>query len=106
MFAPTTEGPQLPTSANEEFRPFIRRLPEFKFWYVNKSHFHLGLEWDPFVSNSLQASYNDWHNNCFCVYVFQVPGRTCVLASAGHVFCDFVHFDYEETNNGKDHDIV
>ncbi|XP_072162160.1 protein RER1 isoform X1 [Bemisia tabaci] len=26
-------GPGLPTKANEEFRPFIRRLPEFKFWY-------------------------------------------------------------------------
>lgn len=23
----------LPTHHNEEFRPFIRRLPEFKFWY-------------------------------------------------------------------------
>ncbi|KAJ1399126.1 RER1B-like protein [Ochromonadaceae sp. CCMP2298] len=23
----------LPTSNNEEFRPFARRLPEFKFWY-------------------------------------------------------------------------
>ncbi|XP_060528871.1 protein RER1 isoform X2 [Cylas formicarius] len=31
-------GPELPTKANEEFRPFIRRLPEFKFWYsVTKS---------------------------------------------------------------------
>lgn len=31
-------GPELPTTANEEFRPFIRRLPEFKFWYsVTKS---------------------------------------------------------------------
>ncbi|KAJ6221375.1 hypothetical protein RDWZM_007187 [Blomia tropicalis] len=27
------DGPSLPTSANEEFRPFIRRLPEFKFWH-------------------------------------------------------------------------
>ncbi|XP_049807730.1 protein RER1 [Schistocerca nitens] len=27
------DGPELPTKANEEFRPFIRRLPEFKFWY-------------------------------------------------------------------------
>lgn len=27
------EGPELPTRQNEEFRPFIRRLPEFKFWY-------------------------------------------------------------------------
>ncbi|VVC87403.1 unnamed protein product [Leptidea sinapis] len=25
-------GPALPTRASEEFRPFIRRLPEFKFW--------------------------------------------------------------------------
>lgn len=24
--------PMLPTRANDEFRPFIRRLPEFKFW--------------------------------------------------------------------------
>lgn len=27
------EGMELPTKQNEEFRPFIRRLPEFKFWY-------------------------------------------------------------------------
>ncbi|PZC84432.1 protein RER1 isoform X1 [Helicoverpa armigera] len=31
-------GPALPTRATEEFRPFIRRLPEFKFWLsVTKS---------------------------------------------------------------------
>jgi hypothetical protein len=28
------DGPSLPTSRNEEFRPFMRRLPEFKFWYL------------------------------------------------------------------------
>jgi len=27
------DGMALPTSQNDEFRPFIRRLPEFKFWY-------------------------------------------------------------------------
>eukprot|EP01137_Pigoraptor_chileana_P003653 Opistho-2@44151 len=27
------DGPALPTKADEEFRPFIRRLPEFKFWH-------------------------------------------------------------------------
>uniref|UniRef100_A0A8C5WB79 Protein RER1 n=1 Tax=Leptobrachium leishanense TaxID=445787 RepID=A0A8C5WB79_9ANUR len=27
------EGPSLPTKQNEEFRPFIRRLTEFKFWH-------------------------------------------------------------------------
>ena len=26
-------GPVLPISASDEFRPFVRRLPEFKFWY-------------------------------------------------------------------------
>jgi hypothetical protein len=29
----TEDGPSLPTSGNEEFKPFVRRLPEFKFWY-------------------------------------------------------------------------
>jgi len=29
---PEMEGPGLPMSDSEEFRPFSRRLPEFKFW--------------------------------------------------------------------------
>ncbi|CAM8885944.1 unnamed protein product [Rhodiola kirilowii] len=28
------EGPGLPTKESDEFRPFVRRLPEFKFWYA------------------------------------------------------------------------
>ncbi|GLT86210.1 hypothetical protein SLE2022_043650 [Rubroshorea leprosula] len=28
-----TDGPLLPTKGSDEFKPFIRRLPEFKFWY-------------------------------------------------------------------------
>eukprot|EP00127_Corallochytrium_limacisporum_P001734 Clim_evm71s77 gene=Clim_evmTU71s77 len=28
------DAPALPTKGDEEFRPFIRRLPEFKFWYA------------------------------------------------------------------------
>jgi len=30
---PEIDGPLLPTSKDDEYRPFIRRLPEFKFWY-------------------------------------------------------------------------
>lgn len=30
---PELEGPTLPSKADEEFRPFVRRLPEFKFWW-------------------------------------------------------------------------
>ena len=33
---PVDDGPSLPTKSNEEFRPFMRRLPEFKFWWVSK----------------------------------------------------------------------
>lgn len=28
------DGPALPTKADQEFKPFIRRLPEMKFWCV------------------------------------------------------------------------
>lgn len=28
------DQPHLPTKSDEEFRPFMRRLPEFKFWYT------------------------------------------------------------------------
>ncbi|GLT78867.1 hypothetical protein SLA2020_503860 [Shorea laevis] len=28
------DGPTLPTRGSDEFRPFVRRLPEFKFWYL------------------------------------------------------------------------
>lgn len=27
------QGPALPVRESDEFRPFVRRLPEFKFWY-------------------------------------------------------------------------
>lgn len=33
MVDPEMEGPGLPTSSDQEFKPFVRRLPEFKFWY-------------------------------------------------------------------------
>lgn len=28
-------GPSLPTRSSDEFRPFVRRLPEFKFWSLS-----------------------------------------------------------------------
>ena len=28
------DGPELPMKSSDEFKPFMRRLPEFKFWYV------------------------------------------------------------------------
>ncbi|GAB4853882.1 Protein rer1b [Ancistrocladus abbreviatus] len=35
-----SDGPLLPTKGSDEFKPFIRRLPEFKFWHsVTKAVF-------------------------------------------------------------------
>ncbi|CAF1386751.1 unnamed protein product [Adineta ricciae] len=36
-------APSLPTRSNEEFRPFMRRLPEFKFWYITFKAFAISL---------------------------------------------------------------
>lgn len=33
----------LPTKQDEEFRPFIRRLPEFKFWYSSTRAIAIGF---------------------------------------------------------------
>lgn len=30
----SNSGPSLPTRIDDEFRPFIRRLPEYKFWFL------------------------------------------------------------------------
>uniref|UniRef100_A0A8R1DF76 Protein RER1 n=1 Tax=Caenorhabditis japonica TaxID=281687 RepID=A0A8R1DF76_CAEJA len=32
-FEDEDDGPVLPSKTNDEFRPFMRRLPEFKFWH-------------------------------------------------------------------------
>ncbi|XP_057500012.1 protein RER1C-like isoform X2 [Actinidia eriantha] len=31
-FQDLSDGPTLPTLSSDEFRPFVRRVPEFKFW--------------------------------------------------------------------------
>mmetsp|Transcript_5539 Transcript_5539/g.16325 ORF Transcript_5539/g.16325 Transcript_5539/m.16325 type:complete len:183 (+) Transcript_5539:96-644(+) len=30
---PESDGPLLPTAASDDYKPFARRVPEFKFWY-------------------------------------------------------------------------
>jgi len=38
-----TAGTTLPTKEEEEFRPFVRRLPEFKFWYSTTKAIAIGF---------------------------------------------------------------
>jgi hypothetical protein len=33
----------LPTKEDQEFRPFVRRLPEFKFWYSTTKAIAIGV---------------------------------------------------------------
>ena len=40
---PELEGPTLPSKSDEEFRPFVRRLPEFKFWWSSVRALAVGL---------------------------------------------------------------
>lgn len=56
------EGPALPTKADEEFKPFIRRLPEFKFWYVwkRRSRIHCCL-------HCLQVLCYQGYSDCHCM---------------------------------------
>ncbi|KAG2705668.1 hypothetical protein I3760_05G066900 [Carya illinoinensis] len=38
-----SDGPMLPTKGSDEFKPFIRRLPEFKFWYSFTKAFYIAF---------------------------------------------------------------
>lgn len=37
------DGPSLPMQDGEEFKPFVRKLPEFKFWFLITRAFALGF---------------------------------------------------------------
>jgi hypothetical protein len=52
MVDPEMEGPGLPTSADQEFKPFVRRLPEFKFWCASPTF--AGVQcWLSFANKSI-----------------------------------------------------
>uniref|UniRef100_A0A061SKU8 Protein RER1 n=1 Tax=Tetraselmis sp. GSL018 TaxID=582737 RepID=A0A061SKU8_9CHLO len=38
----SSEGPDLPTKNDQEFKPFVRKLPEFKFWFASTRSFLIG----------------------------------------------------------------
>ena len=52
------EGPTLPTKSDEEYRPFIRRLPEFKFWYT-RARSEQGANEDAWEHGVLEHNANE-----------------------------------------------
>jgi hypothetical protein len=73
------EGPALPTRGSDEFKPFIRRLPEFKFWsdlLSSPPDLHLHL------ARSVWPSYYLWSAGLIrsgvvlvCIYVLEGGDR-------------------------------
>lgn len=55
-----SEEALLPMKGSDEFKPFIRRLPEFKFWYLNISVFNCHyLYMDLFFRSSRSQAFAD-----------------------------------------------
>lgn len=72
------EGPSLPMKGNDEFRPFIRRLPEFKFWYAHSGD--LGGRSKLTFVEYFQVFGDESDPYRVLLYVFQNVRHTRVLA--------------------------
>ncbi|CAI0462060.1 unnamed protein product [Linum tenue] len=74
------DGASLPTKTSDEFRPFVRRLPEFKFWV----HLHQGI------------------SCCFIHDPFPCVRRTRFLADTSAVLDCSLCSHNEKTNHAYD----
>ena len=73
--------PTLPSTASDEFRPFVRRLPEFKFWFVPSSPYFQILIYNYFIgprTTVIPMNHNHLgtlirrHNEASCCVLFVV----------------------------------
>jgi len=79
----------LPTSNQSEFKPFIRRLPEFK---VTIYHF-----FGKIIIKIVLVVGNTCHNCCIYMYFLWTFQCTSILANFGHVFYYALHYYDEKT---------
>ena len=77
---PELEGPTLPSRAEEEFRPFVRRLPEFKAWLALQHSSPLGgqiclcsLSADLGIAPGSQFTYACMLLHSFNIFVHKLP---------------------------------
>jgi hypothetical protein len=84
-------------SGDDEFRPFVRRLPEWQFWCV--SH--------PPPTNILtlttqqQALLDTCNDNSTPMHHIRDLRRTSLLAHPRLLFLRFVRIDYEEADSAS-----
>ncbi|XP_077212745.1 protein RER1B-like [Tasmannia lanceolata] len=62
------DGASLPTKASDEFKPFIRKMPEFEFWYSITIAFCVALVMTCFSLFDLPASWPILI--CFGIFLF------------------------------------
>ncbi|RTG89419.1 uncharacterized protein DC041_0000964, partial [Schistosoma bovis] len=88
----TSTDEVLPTKSSEEFRPFLRKLPELKFWYD-----------DFFVDCSLTGTHVPYvYLYLYSVHFCELSRCTCVLADLSDVLLFAVLRDYEASNIAYD----
>ncbi|KAI3761212.1 hypothetical protein L1987_51624 [Smallanthus sonchifolius] len=63
------DGASLPTKESDEFRPFIRRLPEFKFWYTVTKAFIVAFLMTFFSLFDVPGQY------CYAIGLFFLPSQ-------------------------------
>ena len=83
----------LPSSRDDEFRPFVRRLPEWQFWLV-WPHALLSTE----LLRILEAVDYEGHDHCDFLHPLHDFRCARLLAHSGHVFLCTALLDYEEAN--------
>ncbi len=76
---PESEGPGLPSKETDEFKPFIRRLPEFKFWYVPSfcqkiRCLLIGPSASTCIPYSYCGSFHTWNPIYFLLRITQIQG--------------------------------
>jgi hypothetical protein len=75
----------LPTKEDQEFRPFVRRLPEFKFWYSTTKAIAIG-----FFCSWFEIFVRNFHVRTACETYTNFVEFARFLASVGCLLVDFI----------------
>ncbi|KAI7833585.1 retrieval of early ER protein Rer1 [Kickxella alabastrina] len=89
----------LPTRNDDEFRPFIRRLPEFKFWYNSTKAVLISLVCSFFAFLDVPVY---WPILLFYwVFLFVITMRRQIEHMVKHRYVPFANFGKQRYSRGK-----
>jgi hypothetical protein len=87
-------APTLPSSRDDEFRPFVRRLPEWQFWFVRSF-----VVFSTVVLHSVQVIVYESNVGGDWVHGLRGIRRTGVLASLGGILFGALCAHYETSDS-------